>query len=70
MDQQDRIHNHKLTPLTTDEAAELLGLKSQTLHNWRHLRKGPRYHKLGRRIIYLLDDLEAFMESCAVNLEG
>lgn len=69
MDQQDRSQNHKLIPLTTDEAAALLGLQTQTLHNWRHMRKGPRYHKLGRRVVYLLTDLEIFMESCAVNLE-
>ena len=32
------------------EAAEFLGLKRQTLANWRHKRKGPPYHKISTRV--------------------
>jgi hypothetical protein len=39
------------------KAAEYLGLKSrQTLSNLRHQGRGPAYCKVGRRIIYRLED--------------
>lgn len=57
-------------PLTNDQAASLLGLQPQTLHNWRHQRKGPRYHKIGRRVVYFLEDINKYSENCSVNLEG
>ena len=34
------------------EAAKFLGNKVQTLRNWRHLRRGPAYIKLGRSVRY------------------
>lgn len=43
-------------------AAEKLGVKIQTLRNWRHLGKGPTYLKVGERMVrYLDDDLDAFL---------
>ena len=44
------------------KACEVLGLKAQTLRNWRHQRKGPPYIKLGRAIRYDLRDLRKFAE--------
>jgi len=41
-------------------AAKRLNLAEQTLANWRHLRKGPPYVKIGRKIIYREVDLAAF----------
>lgn len=53
------------------QAAKFLGLKNrQTLSNWRHLRKGPAYCRAGRRIIYRLEDLEAFLSANRVDPEG
>lgn len=37
--------------LTTEQEAEYLNVAVQTLHNWRHQRKGPDYIRLGRRKI-------------------
>jgi hypothetical protein len=50
--------------MTVDErkAAEELALAVQTLRNWRHLRKGPPYIRLGRSIRYRIDDLRKYME--------
>ena len=42
-------------------AAEFLGLKPQTLRNWRTMSKGPDYSKAGRAIRYHLEDLVRFM---------
>ena len=49
--------------LDTRQAARYLGLHYQTLCNWRMRRVGPPYLKLGKRCVYRLDDLEAFMKA-------
>jgi len=42
------------------QAAEFLGVAVQTLRNYRHLCKGPPYTRVGRRIVYLIQDLESY----------
>lgn len=50
--------------LSPDEvAAALPGITRNTLAMWRYEGKGPRYRKLGRVIVYALDELEAWIES-------
>ena len=47
--------------LTEHEAADLLKTAVRTLRNWRSLRKGPPYRKIGQRAVrYHRADLEAF----------
>jgi hypothetical protein len=36
--------------------AERIGLPPKTLENWRSIKKGPPYYKLGSRVVY--DDAE------------
>ena len=44
-------------------AAAILGVSRKTLLNWRTLRKGPRYRKIGARLVrYRRADLVAFIE--------
>ncbi len=53
------------------EAAKYLGLKSpQTLRNWRHLGRGPAYCRIGRRIVYLKEDLDRFLQAGRVDPES
>ena len=47
--------------INTDEAARLYGIPKKTLENWRQQKGGPRYHKSGKRVVYRVADLEAFM---------
>jgi predicted DNA-binding transcriptional regulator AlpA len=54
--------------LNTKQAASYLGLAEQSLHNRRHQRLLPNYIKIGRRILYDTNDLDAFLESNRVNL--
>lgn len=55
--------NSKDQFLNTAEAAEFLGLKTQTLCNWRAMKVGPSYVILGRRAIrYRVSDLEKYAE--------
>lgn len=50
--------------LTEVEVANILGVAVPTLRNWRHLGKGPRFLKVGQRIVrYRRDDIEAFLQA-------
>ena len=46
--------------LDTREAAAWLGLSPKTLERYRVSGEGPDFHKLGARVRYLLEDLEAW----------
>ena len=46
----------------TPDAAVHLGLSARTLEKHRCFGTGPVYRKLGGRIVYAIDDLEAWTE--------
>jgi predicted DNA-binding transcriptional regulator AlpA len=48
--------------LRTPEAARLVGLSIRTLEKHRIYGTGPRYSKLGGRVVYRLEDLQAWVE--------
>jgi predicted DNA-binding transcriptional regulator AlpA len=48
--------------LRTPEAARFLGLSGRTLEKHRVYGTGPRYRKLGGRVVYALDDLKAWAD--------
>jgi excisionase family DNA binding protein len=48
--------------LTTAEVAEITRTPAETLRYWRHVGKGPRSFKLGRRVLYAADDVREFIE--------
>lgn len=66
--------NHSLPPqraaqiepgdlVTEIEAAAILSTAVRTLRNWRALKKGPRYRKIGLRMVrYLRADLASFQK--------
>lgn len=57
--------------LNTRQAAEYIGYKNpQTLVNQRAKRVGPNYIKIGRRIVYDLRDLEAYLDARRVKLDA
>jgi excisionase family DNA binding protein len=49
--------------LTITEAAELLRAPVATLRYWRHLNTGPHSFRLGRRVLYRRDDLNAWIDA-------
>ena len=51
-------------------AAEILGVHARTLDNWRSQNRGPRYVRVGRRIIYRIADLEAYLDARTVEVGG
>ena len=55
--------------LTRAEAASYLGVERRTLDNWSHAGRGPRFYKIGRAARYRVDDLEAWLQSRAVDCD-
>jgi predicted DNA-binding transcriptional regulator AlpA len=51
--------------LTCDEAGAFLKLSPRTLEKLRTLGGGPRFRKLGRRVMYAQADLEAWADARA-----
>lgn len=50
--------------LTRTEAAEYLGVNSQTLANWAHTgRVKIPHHKIGRKVVYFKSDLDSYLAS-------
>ena len=47
--------------LSTAEAAEYTGIPANTLRYYRHREVGPASYKVGARVIYDLDDLDAWI---------
>lgn len=52
--------------LRTPEAARFLSLSGRTLEKHRTYGTGPAYKKLGGRVVYAVDDLQAWAERGAV----
>jgi len=51
--------------LNNEEAARFLNLSPRTLEKHRVIGDGPRFRKLGRRIVYAVGDLEAWADARA-----
>lgn len=43
------------------EVARLLGVSLGLVRKWRRDQTGPRYRKIGRRILYQLRDIDAYI---------
>src|SRR5258707_5149083 len=48
--------------LRTPEAARFLGLSGRTLEKHRTYGTGPKYRKIGGRVVYTLEDLKAWAD--------
>ncbi len=48
--------------LNTAQAAELLGVKKNTLEIWRYEKKGPKFRKVGALVRYAESDLLAYLD--------
>lgn len=47
--------------LTTQELGTKLKTPAETLRYWRHVGKGPRSFKVGRRVLYAESDVMAWL---------
>ena len=53
----ERARIHHLTQL---ELARRWAISPRTLERWRSTGRGPNFLRLGRRVVYRLEDIEAF----------
>ena len=51
--------------LTISEVAAIVRAPIATLRYWRHLGTGPRSFRLGRRVVYRVGDLQAWIDTQA-----
>lgn len=64
----DLVPDHlKPFPLITDEVSEddtaqAIGISKLTLRNWRSRGLGPKFMKLGKRVIYSEADVQAWVQ--------
>jgi len=49
--------------MTTDEVAELSRTSAETVRYWRHVGKGPKSFKVGRRVLYDRADVQAWLDA-------
>jgi excisionase family DNA binding protein len=47
--------------MTTNEVAELCRTSPETVRYWRHVSKGPRSFKVGRRVLYPETDVRLWL---------
>lgn len=48
--------------LTTEEVAKLARTSTDTVRYWRHVGKGPRSFKVGRRVLYDQADVQSWLD--------
>lgn len=53
--------------LSRSEAADYLGTTAGTLATWASLGKGPKFVKIGSKVVYLQRHLDEYMDSRATN---
>ena len=61
----DPTADHEPELLTITEAAEVLRAPVATLRYWRHLDRGPKSFRLGRRVLYSRADLRTWIDAQA-----
>jgi len=47
--------------MTTAEVAETTRAPVETVRYWRHIGRGPKSFKVGRRVLYAVEDVEAWI---------
>lgn len=58
------MHTH----LLTQDLATRWRLSARTLEQWRWKGVGPSYRRIGGRVVYRLDEIERFEQSCDVEM--
>lgn len=49
------------TPMSCEQVSRRTGVPSATLRYWRAIGEGPRSYRLGRRVVYDVRDVEAWI---------
>jgi predicted site-specific integrase-resolvase len=60
------MNNDERKYLSAKEVRQAYGIAEKTLANWRSQGRGPAYHKLGGKVRYKVEDLEAWARKSRV----
>ncbi|TSD68088.1 helix-turn-helix transcriptional regulator [Aeromicrobium piscarium] len=52
--------------LTPEQVSDLLGVKTQTLAQWRWRKTGPKFQKVGRLVRYSPEDVDQWLHEGGV----
>ena len=61
---------NKRNRLRQADLAQRWGISERTIEAWRWKKIGPRYLTIGGRVIYRLEDIEAFERAAMVEPKG
>ena len=53
----------------TSDAAQQLGVDPSTMFAWRQKNTGPQYYRFGGRVLYALEDIEAYIRNSRVETQ-
>jgi predicted DNA-binding transcriptional regulator AlpA len=56
--------------LTTAEVASLCRSPVETVRYWRYVGQGPKSFKVGRRVLYAAEDVEAWLAAARAEATG
>lgn len=54
------VHDRSVRHFNQVDLSRRWNISPRTLERWRWLKQGPRYLKIGGRVVYRLEDIEAF----------
>jgi excisionase family DNA binding protein len=57
------MHHNQSSLLTQTEAARFLRVSERTLERWRVEGQGPCFSKIGRRVVYRAEELDAWVNA-------
>ena len=55
--------------MNTQQAAAHLGLAQSTVEKMRHEGRGPRFLKIGGKVVYRRRDLDSYLDACAIETQ-
>ena len=55
-----------VTHLLTNEVSDRWKISIRTLERWRYVGIGPKYRRIGGRVVYALEEIERFEQACDV----
>jgi hypothetical protein len=58
----DQVHPVTITHMSQVELAHRWGISPRTLERWRWIGQGPKFLKLGGRVVYRIQDVENYEE--------
>ena len=56
-----------ISSINQTSLAKRWGISQRTLERWRSIGWGPKFHKMGGRVVYMMQDVEAYEARTAMH---